>query len=126
MENPTEMNYFVAVVLSVFLSATFLVRWGFYDPLMEILPRLLFGILPWRCRAPEWDWILPRAFFVIAELLFLTSVGAGVVYSQTGVHVLFGQSALFVAGLIFRNFVRIGLLEDGCDEVFIRKVFSPW
>jgi len=119
-----ESNYFMAVILLGILSATFFLRWGFYNQVEEILPRYLFSVLPWRCA--KMDWIWTRPFFVVAEFFFLMSVVAGIIGNQTGTHLLFVQGILFLTGVTFRELVRIGLREDNYGKEFIKEVFNPW
>lgn len=98
------------------LSAAFFIRWGllFY----------LFHIMPWRCKNNDWIW--PWAFFLGAEICFALAAGAGIVSVMNGVDTLFGECVLFATGMFLRDWLRLGLVDDGLEEDFADKIFNPW
>lgn len=104
------------MILLAILAAAFFVRWG--------LPFYLFHAMPLRCKKNEWIW--PWPYFIAAEFCFAMAAGGGIVSVMNGVDTLFGEGLFFLAGMFFRDWVRMGLADEGFDEVFLDKVFNPW
>ncbi len=104
------------MILLAILSSAFFIRWG--------LPLYLFLMMPWRCKESEWIW--PRPYFIAAEVCFAMAGGAGISGVMNGWDTLLGEGLFFLAGMFFRDWVRMGLANDGTDEVFLDKVFNPW
>lgn len=120
--------YNAALLVPLFI---FLVSWGSGQKEQPMFPlKSPFDLLPKRTGSA---WIRPRLYFVCAQICFL--MGAAVWLAEThrtGIDVInnwltLGTMLCLLLGLLFREGVRLGLLESGdYDEKFIDRVFKPW
>lgn len=122
--------YNAALLVPLFI---FLVSWGSGQKeqlIFQIPMKILFNLLPRRTKSA---WIRPRLYFVCAQICFLMGAAVGLAeIRHTGISVInswltLGTMFCLLLGLLFREGVRLGLLESGdYEEEFIDRVFNPW